>query len=189
MKAGTPIPLSWPCRERGACRERVAAAGSGAGRLVLLGGVHGGSRPLWSSWGLLVVVSPVRGGWGGRLGGQWYPLGGGWRGVSGVPCEGGLGVSGVPSSGVWGGGGEPVGSPVSGVCGSSVVSPMRRVWGWWWCLFCSLGGVSVVSLTESAGEGQGWLLQEGLGGSMVSHRAARGLSRVPRSFFLAGDRQ
>lgn len=52
-----------------------------------------------------MVVSPVRGGWGGRLGGQWYPLGGGWRGVSGVPCEGGLGVSGVPSSGVWGGGG------------------------------------------------------------------------------------
>lgn len=47
----------------------------------------------------------MRGGWGGRLGGQWYPLGGGWRGVSGVPCEGGLGVSGVPSSGVWGGGG------------------------------------------------------------------------------------
>lgn len=39
-----------------------------------------------------------------------------------------------------GAGGEPVASPVSGVCGSSVVSPMRRVWGWWWCLFCSLGG-------------------------------------------------
>lgn len=136
-----------------------------------------------------MVVSPVRGGWGGRLGGQWYPLGGGWRGVSGVPCEGGLGVSGVPSSGVWGGGGA------SGV-------PCE--WGLW--EFCCVpdeeglgvvvvsvlfpgGGVSVVSLTESAGEGQGWLLQEGLGGSMVSHRAARGLSRVPRSFFLAGDRQ
>lgn len=96
LACGHPAPLSWPCRARGACRERAAEAGSGAaGRWVLRGGpgapcpvagVGTASGGVASSGAGRLVVSPVLGA----------------VGVSGVACEGRWRASGVPYGwGLW----------------------------------------------------------------------------------------
>lgn len=108
------------------------------------------------------MASPVREGWGSVV----SPLAGSGAGggASGVPCEWGL----------W----EFCCVPDEEGLRVVVVSVLFPGGGCLWCpLRRVLGRVRVGSYRRV------W------GGSMVSHRAARGLSRVPRSFFLAGDRQ
>lgn len=157
LACGHPAPLSWPCRARGACRERAAEAGSGAaGRWVLRGGpgdpcpvagvgTASGGVPCSGAGGL--VVSPVLGA----------------VGVSGVACEGEPGGGGSVASPVRGGGG-PVVFLMGGGCGWSV----RGVCG---------------GPYRGAGEAQCFPCGRHWGGSVMSPRSSTcvGISRVPQS--------